>query len=133
MLQVSKSFISREANHDTKTTTLEATPDVLREKRLALLSRLLTEEKKLVRESDVYSGSTEHARRPNVSPNVSPKRHRTNDMMASPGSAKKRKAATGNLSEREFGKRKSSDSVSMRALNCSITLMLLSYQLVRPH
>ena len=100
-------------------------------KRLTLLSRLLTEEEKLVRESDVYSGSTEHAWRPNVSPNVSPKRHRTNDMMASPGSAKKRKAT--NLSERELGKRKSSDSVSMQALNSSITLMLLSYQSVRPH
>ena len=106
MLQVSKSFISREADNDTKTTTLEATPAVLREKRLTLLSRLLTEEKQLVRESDVYSGSTEYAQRPNVSP----KRHRTNDIMASPGSAKKRKAT--NLTEREFGKKKSSDSVS---------------------
>jgi hypothetical protein len=106
MLQVSKSFISREANHDTKTTTLEATPDILREKRLNLLSRLLTEEKQLVQESDVYSGSTEHSQRPNVSP----KRHRTNDIMASLGSAKKRKAT--NLSERELGKRKGSDSVS---------------------
>ena len=123
---MSKSFISREHSHGTKVTAVPATPDMLREKRLTLLSRLLTEEKQLVRESDVYSGSTEHIRHPNISP----KRHRSNDTMASDGSLKKRKSNS--LSERESSKRKGSDNVSIRAPNCSKTLISLSDPMGRP-
>lgn len=138
---MSKSFVSRAGGHGVKLASAAGTFDTNWESRLTLLSRLLAEEKQLAQQSDVYSRSTGPPPIPCKLPrsdsrrlSVSPKRQRSDDMIPPRRPTNKKRKATEGSSDRDVGKRKTIDEVSIIffAVHSNANGTLLSYQVVRP-
>jgi hypothetical protein len=140
-MQVSKSFVSRAGGHGVKLASAASTFETSRESRLTLLSQLLAKKKQLAQQSDVNSRSTGPPPTPCKLPcsdslrlSVSPKRQRSDDMIPTWEATNKKRKATEGSSDRDVGKRKTTDEVSIIffSLHSNANGNLLSYQVVRP-